>query len=66
MYESSKLSSCSLCQGTGFIINSVREIYKHNINEDLEKKTPYIYCNHCLGTGKKEYEKVLNIICSHN
>lgn len=66
MYESSKLSSCSLCQGSGFTINSLRNIYNNNINENLENKTPYIYCNDCLGTGKQEYEKVLNIICRHN
>lgn len=66
MYESSKLPSCLLCEGTGFIINKLQHMYKKDINEDLEKKTPYIYCNDCLGTGKQDYEQVLNIICSHN
>jgi len=66
MYESSTLMSCLVCKGTGFMINHLREIYINNIDEDLEKKTPYICCNICLGTGKHEYEKVINIICSRN
>jgi RecJ-like exonuclease len=63
MYESLILESCLLCKGSGFITNNLRDLYINDINADLDKKAPYICCNYCLGTGKQEYEKVLNIIC---
>jgi hypothetical protein len=73
-YSDKEYESCNTCKGCGFIKNYLSEINKLNFENDqynynYKKQNylaPYINCIVCHGTGKKDFNAVLNYTCCLN